>query len=86
MAAVNGKTMKHETAKVYVRLPEEGSPTIRPTEAIYLGGNQYKLLPTENYDPEDEIWEFLPGSVVICEKIKNFEEKEILLATNKIEK
>jgi hypothetical protein len=26
----------------------------------------YKLLPTSNYDPEDEQWQFLPGTIVHC--------------------
>lgn len=28
----------------------------------------FRVLKTEKYDPEDEKWEFLPGSVVRCEK------------------
>ncbi len=60
-------TMEQETVKIYVPLLEEGTPTVRGTQAIPLGGDLYKVLPTPKYDPEDEIWEFLPGSVVRCD-------------------
>ncbi len=73
------------TEKVYLNLLEEGTPTARPTQAIPLGNNTYKLLPTPNYDPEDEIWEFLPGSVVKCIHAKTDKGVSILLATEKVE-
>jgi len=57
------------TIKIYVPLLDEGTPTIRGTQAISLGGNLYKILATPDYNPEDETWEFLPGSVVRCDKI-----------------
>ncbi len=52
---------------VYVQLLEEGTLVWRPTKAENLGEGRYRLLPTDNYDPEDETWQFLPGSVVVCE-------------------
>ena len=60
------------TVTVYVQLLEEGTDTMRPTQAMPLGGDSYKLLPTPSYDPEDEIWEFLPGSIVRCEKRRGY--------------
>lgn len=59
--------MKMKLAPVYVDLPDEATPTIRPTNAEVLGGNLYRLLPTKRYDPENEEWEFLPGTIVVCE-------------------
>lgn len=56
-----------ETVEVYVPLKDEGTPTIRPTQAVPMGGDLFKILPTPDYDPEDETWEFLPGSVVRCD-------------------
>lgn len=56
-----------KTVKIYVPLCDEGTPTVRGTQAIPLGDDLYKILPTPNYDPEDETWEFLPGSVVRCD-------------------
>lgn len=72
------------TIKVYVQLLEEGTPTARPTQAIKLGGNLYKLLPTPKYNPESEIWEFLPGSVVRCEWVKDDKGEAFLYAVEKI--
>ena len=77
--------MSQKTIEVYVVLLEEGSPTIRGTQAIVLGNDLYKLLPTPKYDPEDEIWEFLPGSTV---KIKDWEDAHgnpLLLAYEKVD-
>lgn len=55
--------------EVYVFLPEEAVDTWRPTQAVVLGNGLYRLLPTPDYDPEDEVWEFLPETIVrIVEK------------------
>lgn len=58
---------EEKTVEIYVPLCDEGTPTVRGTQAVPLGDNLYKILPTPNYDPEDETWEFLPGSVVRCD-------------------
>ncbi len=70
--------------EIYVTLFDEGTPTIRGTEAEVLGNGLYKLLPTDNYDPEDETWEFLPGSVVKCESVKTEDGDEVLLAVEQV--
>lgn len=54
---------------IYVNLLEEGSPVMRPTQAIDLGNGLFKLLPTDDYNPECEIWEFLPGTVVQSKQV-----------------
>lgn len=72
--------MEKDTIKIYVQLLEEGVDTARPTQAIPLEGGTYKLLPTEDYDPEDEIWEFLPGSVVKALNTTDDKGHSILLA------
>jgi hypothetical protein len=56
------------TATVYVELLDEGVPVWRPVQAEELGDGRYRLLPTDDYDPEIETWAFLPGSIVRCEK------------------
>lgn len=61
-----------EITKIHVGLLDEGTPTLRETGAISLGKNLYKILPTPNYNPESETWEFVPGSVVKCELQKEF--------------
>ena len=55
------------TSTVYIRLLEEAVTCIRPTEAEPLKDGTYRVLPTPNYDPTDEVWEFQPGSIVHCE-------------------
>ncbi|MBM3602244.1 MAG: hypothetical protein FJX22_00465 [Alphaproteobacteria bacterium] len=62
------------TVEVYVELLEEGTPTIQGTEAIPLGDGLYKLLPTDDYNPESETWAFLPGSIVRAKEKDNIDE------------
>ena len=49
---------------IYIRLLDEGTEVLRPTEAEESADGVFKLLPTPDYDPDDEHWEFVPGSVV----------------------
>ena len=51
---------------VYLPLQGEGTEVYRPTRAVPRGGMTFELLATDDYDPEDETWEFAPGSVVVC--------------------
>lgn len=53
---------------IYVALLDEGTDVCRTTLAEPVGSGLYRLLPTADYDPEDEIWEFPPGSIVRCEE------------------
>lgn len=52
------------TRKIFIQLLGEGTNVWRPTLAENLGDGLFKVLPTPNYNPEDEVWEFPPGSVV----------------------
>jgi len=76
--------MNRKKVEVYVVLLEEGTDTIRGTQAVDLGDGLYKLLPTPWYDPEDEIWEFLPGSVVRAKQSKDFHGHDILVAYEQV--
>ena len=49
---------------IHVRLLNEGSDVSRPTEGRAIGRGLYEILPTVDYDPADEDWEFPPGSRV----------------------
>lgn len=53
---------------VCVELLDEGTDTWRWTKALNIGNGFYKLLPTPDYDPEDEFWAFLPGDIVRLEQ------------------
>jgi hypothetical protein len=62
---------------IHVPLLNEGTECSRPTQAERIGNNLFKLLPTPNYNPEDEQWEFPPGSIVRAVTVVG---KEYLLA------
>jgi len=64
-----------DVVPIYVRLLDEGTPVSRPTQAENIGNGFFKLLPTPNYDPADEHWEFLPGSIVRVEIMEHAGEK-----------
>ncbi len=72
------------TQTVYIELLEEGTDTWRPTQAEVLGNDLYKLLPTADYDPEDEVWKFLPGTIVRCEEKETDDGEVVLLAVEKL--
>ena len=65
--------------EIYIELLDEGSPTWRPTQAVDKGNDVYLVLPTIDYDEDDEKWAFPPGSLVMCEKIID-DGKETLVA------
>ncbi len=64
---------------IYIRLLDEGTEVFRPTSGERVGNALFKVLPTSNYNPQDEKWEFVPGSLVECEKRK-LEGEEVLVA------
>jgi hypothetical protein len=64
---------------VSVPLLNEGTSVVRPTQGVKLGDNVYRVLPTRDYDPDDEEWEFPPGSVVEC-ILETRDGQEILVA------
>jgi len=59
------------TTAIYIRLLEEATTCLRPTEAVPSADGTYRVLPTTDYDPTDEVWEFAPGSTVHCESIED---------------
>jgi hypothetical protein len=67
------------TSPVYVRLLNEGTVVYRPAEAVLVGLGAARLLAPPDYDPEDEEWEFKPGSVVRIEG-RTLEGKEVSVA------
>ena len=73
-----------ELVVAYVRLLGEGTSVFRPTKAELAGANEYMLLATDNYDPRDEEWEFLPGTTVRCE-LRNLGGKLVLVASARTE-
>lgn len=68
-----------DTVEIYIRLLDEGTECSRPTWALNLGDGLLKVLPTPNYDPANEFWEFPPDSIVRSE-VRQSEGKKFLLA------
>jgi len=66
---------------IYIRLIDEGTEVFRPTEAEELANGLFKLLPSPDYDPDDEQWEFGPGSIVRG-VIRKLEGEAVLVAVN----
>jgi hypothetical protein len=64
---------------IYVPLLNEGTSVVRPTQGVKLGENLFRVLPTQDYDPDDEEWEFPPGSVVEC-VLEDRNGQEVLVA------
>ena len=64
---------------IYIRLLDEGTRTARPAHSLFLGDGLYCVLRTKDYDPEDENWQFLPGSIVRC-IIERWSGEELLTA------
>jgi hypothetical protein len=70
---------------VYVRLLGEGTIVFRPTKATPIAQDTARLLtPDGGYDPEDEDWEFKPGSVVRVER-RILEGAEVYVATSVVQ-
>jgi hypothetical protein len=78
-----------ENKTIYIKLLNEGVDVWRPTKGILVKEHIYKLLPTADYDPNQETWEYLPGSIVRCgiQKHKNNENifEEMLVAVAQAE-
>jgi hypothetical protein len=55
---------------IYIQLLEEGTKVFRPVPAIELEKNIYEVKGQDIYDPEDEVWEFKPGTYVVVEEQK----------------
>jgi len=68
-----------QNVEIHIRLLHEGTECSRPTQALELGNGLFKVLPTPNYNSEDEVWEFPPDSIVRSE-VRRSEGKEFLLA------
>ncbi|MGO9118884.1 MAG: hypothetical protein ACLQPD_14905 [Desulfomonilaceae bacterium] len=56
------------TETIFVYLKDEGTDVWRPTLGRRVGHMVFEVLATPDYDPEDEKWEFVPGTIVECEE------------------
>lgn len=74
---------KENSNEIFVQLLADEEGTNRPTQGIPLGNNLYKILPISDYETADEVWEFLPGTIVRCEE-RSFRGEIYLLAVEKV--
>lgn len=75
--------MISNTNTIYIPLLDEGVAVVRPTQGEPLGDDVYRVLPTDDYDPNDEHWEFPPGSVVTCRR-ETRDGDEVLVAVSRL--
>ena len=64
---------------IYIQILGEGTIVYRSVPASRIKNNIYKLEGEEIYDPEDEEWEFKPGTIVKTER-KYLQSKMVLIA------
>jgi hypothetical protein len=53
--------------QIFIALNDEGIDVWRPAPAYRVDTDTYIVLRTPDYDPQDESWQFPPGSIVVCE-------------------
>ena len=58
--------MSIETIEFYVPLLNEGTDVLRPATGRFVGPDLVRVDAPGDYDPENEEWEFPPGSEVRC--------------------
>jgi hypothetical protein len=68
---------------IFIQLLDEGTKAYRPVLSTELSDNTFKVGITEFYDPDDEIWEFLPGFIVLVQE-KVFENRIELVAIKEL--
>ncbi len=67
---------------IYIPLLDEGLPVVRPTQGKSMGAKEFVVLPTADYDPGVEHWEFPPGSIVEC--VLEYREGSKILVARKL--
>jgi len=68
---------------IYIKLLGEGTVVYRPVPAMEIDEKIYKIMGTDIFDPDDEEWEFLPGSLVRVE-VKEFDGEKIFVAFEQV--
>ena len=76
--------LKQGIVKICIPLLEEGTDTWKETDAIDNGNGTYWVIQPDDYDPEDEIWEFPPGTTVRCEIKESYDGKKLLVAVERM--
>lgn len=64
---------------IYIQLLDEWTKVYRPVPACEVQSNIYEVGGFEIYDPEDEIWEFPPGTYLVVEE-QNLNDEIVFVA------
>jgi hypothetical protein len=73
----------NEPETIFVRLPDEAVETYRPVQAEAIRSGVYRIL-EQPYSSTDELWEFVPGDVVLCHWVRDAHGGPFLLAIDKV--
>lgn len=71
---------RNNKIEIYINLLEEGIAVRRPAMAEVINESLCKILPIPNYNPDDEKWEFPPGTLVQYETFTTNDKQNILIA------
>ena len=71
------------SVRIFVKLLNEGTDVWRPVEAVRIDEDVYQINRSNPYDPQDETWEFMPGTMVKCE-MKNLGQGQQMVAIESI--
>ena len=71
------------TVEIFIPLLNEGVDVLRPTQGLVLRSDEVQVLPTPDYNPTVEEWEFPPGTRVRCIK-EIWDGRELLVARQRI--
>jgi len=58
--------MSAEFVRLFVPLLNEGTGVLRPVTGVFVAPDIVRLETPDDYEPDDEQWEFPPGSEVRC--------------------
>ena len=75
--------MSVDFCEIWIPLRNEGTIAAKMTKGVSLPGDEYIVIMPDEYDPQDEEWEFLPGTIVKCRK-EIWSEGEILVAYEQV--
>ena len=66
---------------IYIQLLEEGTKVFRPVLSEEIRNKVYVVGGKDIYDPKNEVWEFLPDTIVTVEE-KSLEGEIVLVAVH----
>ncbi len=68
---------------IFIKLLNEGTSVYRPVPARKLSDDVYLIMGENIFDPEDETWEFGPGTRVIVKK-EQLSDDFVLIAVSQV--